>query len=185
MDADVARLWRKLLDFSLDTPGAADPFSARLARENGWPTTYARRVIHEYKRFVLLAVASGHAVSPSDAVDQAWHLHLTYTRSYWQALCAGLLGRPLHHVPSDGTATDREKHRNDYTNTLASYERLFAERAPRDIWPPLARRFEKDNASRRVLCARHWIIAKPRAWRELVSARGSFAASPWLLFGMI
>ena len=65
--------------FGLDVPGAPDPFSRRLARENGWPTAYAERVVREYRRFVVLAVSAGHAVTPSEQVDQAWHLHLLYS----------------------------------------------------------------------------------------------------------
>ena len=66
----------------------------RLASENGWSREYAVRVMQEYRRFAFLAVAAGHPVSPSDAVDQAWHLHLVYTRSYWDEFCAieGLFG---------------------------------------------------------------------------------------------
>ncbi|MEK6230809.1 MAG: hypothetical protein N2A42_03075 [Luteolibacter sp.] len=33
----------------------------------------------EYKRFVALAMLAGHPVTPSEEVDQAWHLHLVYT----------------------------------------------------------------------------------------------------------
>ena len=51
-------LWQKLEQFQLDSAEAAFPFSARLARENNWPTAYAPRVIAEYKRFAFLAVAA-------------------------------------------------------------------------------------------------------------------------------
>jgi len=57
------------------------PFEARLARENGWCRAYTQRVIVEYKRFVYLAMTAGHVVTPSEEVDHAWHMHLTYTRS--------------------------------------------------------------------------------------------------------
>ncbi len=45
----------------------------------------------EYRRFAFLAATAGHPVTPSDAVDQAWHLHLTYSRDYWDRFCP-LLG---------------------------------------------------------------------------------------------
>lgn len=35
--------------FELDEPGAALPFSSRLAREQGWSHAFAGRVIREYK----------------------------------------------------------------------------------------------------------------------------------------
>ena len=82
MNAKHVELWRRLEQFQLDSAGAALPFSARLARENNWTAGYTRRVIEEYKRFGFLAVAAGHPVSPSEDVDQAWHLHLTYSENY-------------------------------------------------------------------------------------------------------
>jgi hypothetical protein len=47
-------------------------------------------VLGEYRRFLFLAMEAGHPVSPSRAVDLAWHQHLLDTRSYWQLL-AGVL----------------------------------------------------------------------------------------------
>ena len=37
----------------------------------------------------------GRHIGPSDEVDQAWHLHLVYTRSYWGEFCPNVLGKPL------------------------------------------------------------------------------------------
>ncbi|MCA9160733.1 MAG: hypothetical protein KDA51_00850 [Planctomycetales bacterium] len=88
-------LWSQLELFQLDVPTHGLVFSERLARENAWSPSYTRRAIAEYKRFLYLAMTSSHVVCPSDAVDQVWHMHLTYTRSYWNDLCGELLGRPL------------------------------------------------------------------------------------------
>ena len=79
-------LWARIKGFALDDPASSLPFSQRLARENGWSRHFACRAIEEYKRFCYLAMTAGHSVSPSDAVDQAWHLHLLYTRSYWDGI---------------------------------------------------------------------------------------------------
>jgi hypothetical protein len=38
---------------------------------------------------------STHIVTPSEQVDQVWHLHLTYTRSYWDEFCPNVLGQPF------------------------------------------------------------------------------------------
>ena len=70
------------------------PFCARLANENGWSRGFARRVIEEYERYLLLCVSSNVPACSSEHVDQAWHLHLTYTRSCWKQLCA-----PAHQPP--------------------------------------------------------------------------------------
>ena len=77
----------------LDDSAAAFPFSRRLARDNGWTPTCTQRVIREYKRFAFLAIAAGHLVTPSDPVDQAWHLHLIYTKSYGKHFCGEVLGQ--------------------------------------------------------------------------------------------
>lgn len=134
-------LLERLEAFQLDDPTAALTFSRRLARENGWTHDFALRVVDEYKRFVYLAMTAGHEVTPSDEVDQAWHLHLTYTRSYWDEMCGNVLGRPLHHGPTKGGEAEGERFEDQYERTLESYRRAFGQEAPSDIWPPAEVRF--------------------------------------------
>src|SRR4051794_37448027 len=86
-------LWNKLTSFAFDDPTAERPFSVRLAQENAWSPEFACRVIEEYRRFLYLAGSSTQRVVPSAVVDKAWHLHLIYTRSYWDGLCRDVLGR--------------------------------------------------------------------------------------------
>jgi len=125
--------------FSPDEPGIAFPFTARLAQENGWTREHARRVTREYLRFVYLAMTAGHPVTPSRAVDEAWHLHLTCTRSYWEEMCGRVLGRPLHHDPTRGGAEEEAKFADWYARTLHSYRAAFGEEPPADVWPrPIA-----------------------------------------------
>src|SRR4051794_19285666 len=120
-------LWVALTHYEIGPQDAALPFSARLARENGWSGAHAARVIEEYKRFCFLAATAGHEVTPSDAVDQAWHLHLTYSRDYWERFCPDVLGRPVHHEPSSGGAGQGHHYFERYAETLQSYERVFGE----------------------------------------------------------
>lgn len=145
----------------LDAPGAHLPFSARLARDNGWSTGFAERVVTEYRRFVVMAVVAGHPVTPSDQVDQAWHLHLVYSRSYWDDLCRDALGFPLHHGPTAGGSAEGAKYRDWYARTLESYRRWFGEEPPADIWPTTRDRFADAHRFRRVNEADHWVIPKP------------------------
>jgi hypothetical protein len=121
--------------FSPDEPGVALPFSARLARENGWTREHALAVTREYLRFVYLAMTAGHPVTPSRAVDEAWHLHLTCTRSYWEEMCGRVLGRPLHHDPTRGGAEEEAKFADWYARTLDSYRAALGEEPPVAIWP--------------------------------------------------
>lgn len=134
-------LWQRLAAFELDAVDAALPFSRRLARENGWSESFSRRAVEEYRRFVFLAMVAGHPVTPSDEVDQVWHLHLCYTRSYWEDLCGQVLPRPLHHGPTRGGSKERGKFDDWYRRTLASYERVFGEPAPASWWPTPELRF--------------------------------------------
>lgn len=157
-------LWQRLQSFCLDDPAAAVPFSFRLAQENGWKLSYARRVCEEYKRFVFLCQVARHSPCPSDQVDQTWHLHLTYTRSYWGQLCGQVLGGPLHHEPTRGGVDEQAKHVAMYEQTLCSYRQWFGHEPPVDIWPSAAVRFGPDAQFRRVNMKRHWVVPKPRHW---------------------
>ena len=129
-------LWHRLSQFCLDEPGIPLPFSQRLAREQGWSPDFTTRVIEEYKKFLFLAGSGQGPVTPSKAVDQAWHLHLTYSRSYWDHLCGEVLQRPLHHDPTQGGPDDSDKHARQYQETLARYTNTFGTPPPEDIWTP-------------------------------------------------
>jgi hypothetical protein len=168
-------LLAKLEAYEIDEP-VAFPFSARLARENDWSRDHARRVIAEYKRFVWLAARAGHPVTPSEAVDQAWHLHLCYTRSYWEDLCGGILGAPLHHGPTRGGREEGEKFADWYGRTLESYRRHFGEDPPADIWPEVALRF-RAGERRMVDASEHWIVPKRALRHALAVGAGLVSAS--------
>ena len=161
----------RLESFEIDKPGVAFPFSARLAREKGWSRDYARRVIREYRRFLWLAMRAGHPVTPSGAVDEAWHLHLCYTRSYWDELCGRILGKPLHHGPTEGGGAEDAKFVDWYAKTLESYRCHFGEEAPAEIWPPVQKRF-LPVTSRLVDPRTHWILPKRRSARAVMAAAG-------------
>ncbi|HEY1107488.1 MAG TPA: TIGR04222 domain-containing membrane protein [Opitutaceae bacterium] len=157
MNPDQRTLWQRIQAHVLDDPQSASPFSLRLAAENGWKPGFTQRAIEEYRRFAFLATAAGHPVSPSDAVDQVWHLHLLYTRDYWGEFCPRVLGAPLHHGPARGGIAEKEKLTDWYGNTLASYRRFFGE-PPADLWP--ARPVHPKTV--RMDVARYWFIPKPR-----------------------
>lgn len=172
MSQDKSELLARIQAFDIDGGSVVLPFAARLARENGWSRPYAERVIEEYKRFVFLAVTGDAPVCPSEDVDAAWHLHLTYTRSYWKQFCGEVLGRPLHHDPTKGGSAEGEKHLAMYDATLAAYRAAFGRSAPHDIWPASAERFGDDTKHRIVNTARNWVIPKPPVKRiaQLVAA---------------
>ena len=141
MNIQELTTWNRLVSLEFDAADVAFPFSARLARENGWMPELARKAIEEYRKFCFLATHAGDPVTPSDEVDQVWHLHLTYSRHYWETLCRDTLGRSLHHGPTEGGADEDRKFRAWYEDTLASYRRYFGE-PPRDLWPCVEERFD-------------------------------------------
>lgn len=176
---DLSLEQRELLDrldeFQFDTGGASLSFSRRLARENGWTHGEAHRAIREYRRFLFLAMHAGHPVTPSDQVDQVWHLHLCYTRSYWTRLCGEVLGVPLHHEPTQGGAAEGEKFDDWYARTMESYRRFFGE-PPADLWPPASRRFGEDLHFRRVNVRRSWVVPKPHTLLRAASSAAPLLA---------
>src|SRR5262245_35774480 len=149
MDMQELTTWTRLSTLDFDAADAALPFSARLARDNGWSRSLAKKAIEEYRKFCFLAAHAGHPVTPSDEVDQVWHLHLTYSRHYWDTLCRDTLERPLHHGPTHGGAAEDRKFRRWYEATLASYRRYFGE-PPNDVWPEARERFHERNDFVRV-----------------------------------
>ena len=128
-------LYLRLQNHCFDAPGSSIPFAAKLACEQGWSVAKSERVLSEYRRFLFLALEAGHPVSPSRAVDQAWHQHLLDTRSYWQEFCPRVLGQPVHHTPSRGGEEERQRLGECYRRTLASYRAFFGEAPPADLWP--------------------------------------------------
>ncbi len=162
MNIQQQELYQRLQTFSLDEPNAKYSFSKRLARENGWTVEYTQQAIAEYKKFAFLAVVAEHPVTPSEQVDQVWHLHLAYTRSYWDKFCPNILQKPLHHSPTQGGSSEGKKFNDWYNKTLESYTQLFGEFPPVEIWPPAEIRFNHDIQVQRVNTEDYWIIPKFR-----------------------
>lgn len=181
MSAVATDLWRRLAAYEIGPPRASLSFEQRLARENGWSHAFTSRVIREYKRFCYLAVTAGEEVTPSDAVDQAWHLHLTYTRDYWERFCPEVLCTPLHHGPTAGGSDERNRFYHQYAKTLRAYEEAFAQAPPADIWPDARRRFLIDPKARRVNPADVAILS--RNWRIMLPIAGGVLFVAGLLLG--
>ncbi|MDJ0660941.1 MAG: hypothetical protein QNJ42_15850 [Crocosphaera sp.] len=134
MKPNQLELYRKIQSFSLDKITADFPYSQRLASENNWSFDYTQRVIEEYKKFTFLAVIASGKVTPSKIIDEAWHLHLLYTHSYWNEFCPHILGYSLHHNPSDGTGEENQKYEHQYQETVKLYQEYFGCLPPQDIW---------------------------------------------------
>jgi hypothetical protein len=166
--AHAQRLMDITTGLELDDPAAALQFSDRLQREQfGWSREYTRRVIREYQRFLILAAISESEVTPSEAVDQAWHLHIVYTRSY-HAWCEALFGAYLHHGPTRGGAMDRARYTDQYDSTLLLYHKIFGAPPPEDIWPPAYIRFDTRQRRAWVQTSAYWLLHRKRLAQTVI-----------------
>lgn len=154
-------LWNRISAFEFDYKVAKFNFSHRLAKENNWTVSYSKRVIEEYKKYLFLCCTTQNGATPSDQVDQAWHLHLTYTKSYWIDFCQNTLNREVHHNPTQGGKAETAKFNDYYTRTLEAYETAFGSPPPNDIWPSNEERFAAVHF-KRVNTAKHWVIRRPK-----------------------
>jgi len=126
-------LWQALQAHQFDPAGAKMSFSDKLAEREGWTEKHSTKVVEEYRRFLYLTQVNPTQSVPSADVDKAWHLHLTYTRNYWDALCYDILGAPLHHEPATGNEPKGQLG-EQYAQTRALYSEEFGKKPPRAIW---------------------------------------------------
>lgn len=165
MSPEQQQIWERVKRFELDDPQAQFSFTDRLARENGWKLEFALRTVLEYKRFMFLASISPVPLTPSDQVDQVWHLHLIYTESYWEKFCQQALPRPVKHGPTKGGKQEGDKFTNWYEHTKQYYQEIFGHLPPPDIWPPSEVRFGQLNFQR-VNMDDYWLFPKPKWLRK-------------------
>jgi hypothetical protein len=121
----IRSLEETVLNYSL-------PFNAEyLEWKLGWNPEFAERAIREYKRYAYLALSGTREVTPSEVVDEVWHLHILHTQDYERFAAA--CGRKLHHHP--GVAAESDRFQGQYIATLNRYEEMFGDPAPEAIWP--------------------------------------------------
>ena len=136
-------LWTHLKSHPLIAPAHQETFIAKLMRSESWSRRKAEQAVEEYRRFLYLTQVMESEPTPSGPVDAVWHLHMTYTRDYWDRLCKSVLGRKLHHNPGKSTG-ETPRFQQQYEATKARYEVEFADPPPRQFWPgPPAKRVRK------------------------------------------
>jgi uncharacterized protein (TIGR04222 family) len=169
--AAQTELWQRLCAHPFECAEQGLDFTARLAREQGWSRDEARAAIGEYRKFCFLSVGVGRFMTPSEAVDQVWHLHLTYTLDYWKTFCPNVLGTELHHEPTRGNPAEAGQFHEQYADTLAAYREHFGA-PPVKYWPGTFERFRHPSRFRWVDRERHLVLPRPRmpALRARVSA---------------
>ncbi|HEX8339936.1 MAG TPA: hypothetical protein VF624_03410 [Tepidisphaeraceae bacterium] len=172
MDPAIESRWQTIRDTPLGPADAVVAFEDKLVGETGWTRRHAERAVLEYRRYLLLATLDAKGVSPSPDIDRVWHLHLLYTRDYWQHWCPNVLGFPLHHGPATGTNDNRAALDDAYARTLAGYQALFGSAPPSDLWPA------KPMAAKSITVDPARVVVLPRGvWRAgLIGVGLLFAA---------
>lgn len=166
MTENQKQLWDRISQFEFDNTQIQFNFTDRLARENNWTRSYSKEVIEEYKKFMYLCCTVPNGATPSDQVDQVWHLHLTYTKSYWIDFCQNTLHQEVHHNPTEGGTSEKDKFNHVYSLTKEAYQNVFHQEPPITIWPDNQERFGEIHFER-VNKHRNWIIKKPRLhWKK-------------------
>ena len=143
-------------------PGEPLGFTRRLAQEHGWGLPFAAAAVHEYGRFCFLAVTGNDPVTPSEEVDEVWHLHLVFSRDYWTVWCRDVLRTELHHDPTKGGPAEQARFRVQYARTLAAYEAFFGPPPPA-YWPATHDRFGRRPRFRTVDTRRAVVLPRPTA----------------------
>lgn len=154
-------LWERIAAHDFEVAGQTPNFTQRLARDRAWGLAFARGAVGEYRRFAYLCVLADDVLTPSAEVDEVWHLHLTFSRDYWDVWCGEALRATLHHDPSRGGPDQAAYFRVRYAATLAFYEQHFGP-PPEAWWPATRRRFRATprflgvDADRAVVLPKLW-----------------------------
>ena len=151
---------QNIKDYIVGTGKEDLTFLQRLERENGWNSKFSQKAFNEYKKFIYLCSISEDSLTPSDQVDQVWHLHLTYTQDYWNHFCKDVIKKEIHHNPTQGGDEQRNKFTNDYEATLNFYKKIFRSTPPKEVWPSSKIRFKKDVNGVRVHRSKYVVVSK-------------------------
>lgn len=99
--------------------------------------------MQEYKKYLMCALASKIAVTPSEQTDLVWHTHLCTNKRYPLDMAKIMFkkrGGRFDHGPTKGGNAQGILFTEQYTRTLEIYEYMFGP-SPPDIWEPLDKRF--------------------------------------------
>jgi hypothetical protein len=105
---------------------------------------HAKIYLQEYSRFMALIYFTKITLTPSEEVDQVWHLHQSFTAHY-RKFCDQVYGRFIHHSPTVGGRAETVKFSDFYGKTLGFYAFMFKEAPPVGIWPCCNCRFNPAN----------------------------------------
>lgn len=119
------KLWNAIENYEM-------PFGPEYLRYKfGWSDQFSSKALDAYKKFSFLAHISKEQVTPSQIVDEVWHLHILHTLAYrnFSAICENF----LHHHP--GMPNEQIKWNGQYLKTIYLYREVFREEPASSAWP--------------------------------------------------
>ena len=102
------------------------------------------KYVEEYIRFLTLIYFSNTTLTPSEEVDQVWHVHQALTLEY-EKFCDEIFGKFISHSPSTGGLENNERYKEIYRNTKEFYLFVFKENPNWELWPSVEERFKLRN----------------------------------------
>lgn len=121
----------------VDAFAAPELLVKRLVKHHGHEEGLARKLLKEAKRMLYLHRLTGKNCCPSAKVDDAWHEMLMFTRFY-RDFCR-LLGKYVHHVPTDPDCETEESRmisgKGPYAETLRLYREHLHDEPDGECWP--------------------------------------------------
>lgn len=118
----------------LSVPSNMDSIVDRIIGEEGISYEEAERRFMGMLQFLKVASVANAPVSPSKAIDSAWHAFILHTRDY-TAYCEEQFGRFIHHQPTSAEVSNQENY--VLARTLA--EELFGS-LDEAVWPSRSRK---------------------------------------------
>lgn len=96
--------------------------SKKLSEQKGWSKCSAERACDLYRKFLFLQKKYGenYILSPSEDIDEVWHLHILDTPKYWQD-CQQIFGKYFHHVPV------YEKNKSEFSSFQSTQDLYYKE----------------------------------------------------------
>lgn len=107
-----------------------DTIIAYAKKQYKWSDSYAQAVLEEYQRFMHIR-ALDFGTSPTDPIDQLWHIHILYTENYYD-YCMKKFGKFIHHSPD--MSLDQKARQARIRKTIKIYSQLYPSILYPEIW---------------------------------------------------
>ena len=168
--------FRSVRDVMVEPPRTMTCFEHCLRHEGDWTDESATRITLEYRKFLYLKIVEGGVLTPSEVVDQAWHLHRCFPEAY-RRFCAEVAGQDIPHQ----RGIPKAQADSSYARLLAAYVREFDQTPSVEIWPSLAM-LRREEQSLRVMQV-SLLVATASVPLAALSVHWFGSAHGWLLTG--